>query len=53
MNWKAVHNYGKHLADTRPPLHVSSEEMVIYLLESVGKVLQLLKKEPVLITISR
>jgi hypothetical protein len=42
-----------HLSDTRPPLHVSSEGMIIYLVESLGKVLQSIKKDPILITISR
>jgi len=43
-----------HLSDTRPPLHVSSEGMILYLLESMGKVLESIKKKgPILITISR
>lgn len=42
-----------HLSDTRPPYHVSSEEMVIYLNEAMAKVLQSIKKNPILITVSR
>jgi hypothetical protein len=42
-----------HLSDTRPPLHVSSEEMIIYLTEAMAKILQSIKKDPILITISR
>lgn len=42
-----------HLSDTRPPLHVSSEEMVIYLTEAMAKVLQSIKKDPALVTVSR
>jgi len=53
LDWKAIHNYGMHLADTRPPLHVSSEEMIIYMNEAMAKVLQSIKKDPILITISR
>ncbi len=53
LDWKAIHNYGMHLSDTRPPLHVSSEEMVIYMNEAMAKVLQSIKKDPMLITISR
>ena len=53
MNWKTIHHYAMHLADTRPPTHISSEEMIIYLLEGVSKVLQALKKEPMLVAISR
>jgi hypothetical protein len=53
LDWKIVHNYGMHLSDTRPPLHVSSEEMIIYLNESMAKILQSIKKDPILITISR
>ncbi|CAF1205603.1 unnamed protein product [Adineta steineri] len=53
LDWEAIHNYGMHLSDTRPPLHVSSEEMVIYLTEAMAKILQSIKKDPVLITISR
>ncbi|CAF1530815.1 unnamed protein product [Adineta ricciae] len=53
LDWRAVHNYGMHLADTRPPLHVSSEEMVIYLTEAMAKILQSVKKDPILVTISR
>jgi len=53
LDWKSVHNYGMHLSDTRPPLHVSSEEMVVYLNESMSKILQSIKKDPILITISR
>ncbi|UJR10188.1 hypothetical protein I4U23_014403 [Adineta vaga] len=53
LDWQAVHNYGMHLSDTRPPLHVSSEEMVIYLTEAMAKILQSIKKDPILITISR
>lgn len=53
LDWRAIHNYGMHLADTRPPLHVSSEEMVIYLTEAMAKVLQSVKKDPILVTISR
>ena len=53
LDWKAIHQYGMHLADTRPPMHVSSEEMVIFLLEALAKILKSIKKEPKLITISR
>ncbi|CAF0916119.1 unnamed protein product [Adineta steineri] len=53
LDWKLIHNYGMHLADTRPPLHVSSEGMIIYLLESMTKILESIKPHPVLITISR
>ncbi|CAF3354506.1 unnamed protein product [Rotaria socialis] len=53
LDWKLIHSYGMHLSDTRPPLHVSSEEMVIYLHEAMAKVLQSIKKNPILITISR
>ncbi|CAF1441275.1 unnamed protein product [Rotaria sordida] len=53
LDWKAIHNYGMHLSDTRPPLHVSSEEMIIYLHEAMAKILQSIKKQPILITISR
>jgi len=53
LDWKSIHNYGMHLSDTRPPLHVSSEGMILYLLESMGKVLESIKKGPILITISR
>lgn len=53
LDWKLVHNYGMHLSDTRPPLHVSSEAMIIYLNESMARILQSIKKDPVLITISR
>ena len=42
-----------HLSDTRPPLHVSSEGMIIYLIESIRKILESIKKNPILITISR
>ncbi|CAF5114348.1 unnamed protein product [Rotaria magnacalcarata] len=52
LDWKLIHRYGMHLSDTRPPLHVSSEEMVIYLHEAMAKVLQSIKKNPILITIS-
>ncbi len=44
LDWKAIHNYGIHLSDTRPPLHVSSEEMIIYLNESMAKTLQSIEK---------
>ena len=53
INWKAIHNYGMHLSDTRPPMHVSSEEMIVYLHEAMAKILQSIKKHPILITISR
>jgi len=53
LDWKLIHNYGMHLSDTRPPLHVSSEGMIIYLLESMAKVLESIKKDPILITVSR
>lgn len=53
MDWQAVHNYGMHLADTRPPLHVSSEGMILYLMEATAKVLESIKKKPLLITVSR
>lgn len=53
LDWKAIHNYGMHLSDTRPPLHVSSEEMVIYLTEAMAKILQSIKKDPLLMTVSR
>ncbi|CAF0828878.1 unnamed protein product [Adineta ricciae] len=53
LDWKVVHNYAMHLADTRPPLHVSSEGMIIYLTEAMTKVLESIKKTPSLITISR
>jgi hypothetical protein len=53
LDWKSIHDYGMHLSDTRPPLHVSSEGMILYLIESIGKVLQSIKKEPIVITISR
>lgn len=53
MNWKTIHHYAMHLADTRPPNHISSEEMIIYLLEGASKILQALKKDPIYITISR
>jgi len=53
LDWKPIHNYGMHLSDTRPPLHVSSEGMIIYLLESMAKVLESIQKPPILITISR
>ncbi|CAF0862940.1 unnamed protein product [Rotaria sordida] len=53
LDWKAIHNYGIHLSDTRPPLHVSSEGMIIYLLESMAKVLESFEKQPILITVSR
>lgn len=29
LDWKAVHNYGMHLSDTRLPLDVSFEEIII------------------------
>lgn len=53
MNWKPIHHYAMHLADTRPPIHISSEEMIIYLLEGASKILQSIKKDPMIITISR
>lgn len=53
LDWKVIHDYGIHLSDIRPPLHVSSEEMVIYLIESMAKILQSIKKDPILITVSR
>jgi hypothetical protein len=53
LDWKLIHSYGMHLSDTRPPLHVSSEGMIVYLLESMAKVLKSIKKDPELITISR
>jgi hypothetical protein len=53
LDWKAIHNYAIHLSDARPLLHVSSEEMIIYLNESMAKILQSIKKDPILITISR
>ncbi|CAF3416684.1 unnamed protein product [Rotaria sp. Silwood1] len=53
LDWKSIHNYGMHLSDTRPPLHVSSEGMILYLLESMAKVLESIQKHPILITISR
>ncbi|UJR35835.1 hypothetical protein I4U23_028581 [Adineta vaga] len=53
LDWKAVHSYAMHLADTRPPLHVSSEGMILYLIEALTKVLESLKHSPNLITISR
>jgi len=53
LDWKKIHNYGMHLSDTRPPLHVSSEEMIIYLNEAMAKILQSIKKDPILIAISR
>jgi hypothetical protein len=42
-----------HLSDTRPPLHVSSEGMILYLIESMAKILEAIKKDPFLITLSR
>ncbi|CAF2480843.1 unnamed protein product [Rotaria sp. Silwood2] len=53
LDWKSIHNYGIHLSDTRPPLHVSSEGMILYLLESMAKVLESIEKHPILITVSR
>lgn len=53
LDWKSIHEYGMHLADTRPPLHVSSEGMILYLVEAMAKVLESIKKTPLFITISR
>ncbi|CAF5006529.1 unnamed protein product, partial [Rotaria socialis] len=53
LDWKSVHDYGAQLSDTRPPLHVSSEGMILYLLESMAKVIESIEKHPMIITISR
>jgi len=53
LDWKPIHDYGMHLSDTRPPLHVSSEGMILYLIESMAKILEAIKKDPFLITLSR
>jgi hypothetical protein len=53
FDWKSIHEYGMHLSDTRPPLHVSSEGMILYLIESMAKILEAIKKTPFLITLSK
>lgn len=53
LDWKPIHNYAVQLSDTRPPLHVSSEGMILYLLEAMARVLESIKKNPILITVSR
>lgn len=53
LDWKPIHDYGMHLSDTRPPLHVSSDGMILYLIESMSKILEAIQKHPILITISR
>jgi hypothetical protein len=53
LDWKAVHQYGTHLSDTRPPMHVSSESMIVYLIESIDRILRSIQKDPLLVTISR
>ncbi|CAF1503462.1 unnamed protein product, partial [Didymodactylos carnosus] len=53
LDWSLIHNYGMNLSDVRPAYHVSSEEMVLYLLDSMTKILQSVTKPPVLITIDR